>query len=385
MSEHNQLKNKDPLTEDASKPTQGRPVTWWWLVAALAGGIIIGIGGLYVFDLLARTLAILVLGISIANALAPVVNWLQKHGKMARGLAIFFTFLVLLIIFAGVLYLTIPLLVSQLKALGKQVNVWVPQVVNFFEQFGFDKNTLLSTFSGLTSQLGSMLISLPTAIAGALLDFVLTVFVSLYWLILMNGIRTYYLSFYPKDERNDVHKTLSAMGDAMGGYLRGSAIDGLIFGTAKFIGLMVIGVPFALTLGVIAAFLEFFPTIGAIVSAAIATLIALTVSPTTALITLGFTILLQQAENHILVPLVMRSQTSISPLLAVLAVVGGYTIGGILGAIVAIPIVAALEVLVNRMIGPALRRANGLEESEVEHLRLQELEHKEKVEEIEAG
>ena len=377
-----QKSNNHPaeLTKDMVEPHRAQPVSWWWFVTALTAALILGLGSIILIRDLARILSILILGISIANALAPVVNFLEHNMRIPRAAAILIVFLLLVLIFALILYITIPVLVSQVKNLFQNASTWVPQVISWLAQFGFDRNTLLNSFSSMTSTVGSLLISLPSAIFNSLLDFVLVIFISLYWLILMNGMRRFFLTFFQHEDRDRVENILQELGKAMGGYLRGAAIDGLIFGAFKYVGLLIIGVPYALTLGVIAASLEFFPTIGAIISATIASLVALSISPTLALITLGYTIVLQQAENHILVPLVMRSQTSISPLLAVLAVVSGGAIGGILGAVVGIPIVSAADVLIRMVIGPAIRRANGVVLTEEERKQVHETEETEKEE-----
>jgi predicted PurR-regulated permease PerM len=352
--------------EKITQPARAQTVNWWWLVSALTVALILALGTLFLIRDLARVFALLILGIAIANALAPVVNWLEKHLHLPRPAAILVVYLILVVLFAAVIWTMIPVVITQVKALGQQINAWVPQITSWLSQFGLDASTLIGSFSSIASRLGDILLSLPTTFFSALLDFVLVIFISLYWLILMNGIRGFFLSFYPVASHSQYQAILSETGRAMGGYLRGAAIDGAIFGILKYIGLVIIGVPYALTLGVLAAVLEFFPTIGAIFSASVATLVALSVSPTLALITLVFTLILQQLENHILVPLVMRSQTSISPLLAVLAVVAGGAIGGILGAVVGIPIISALDVLIRMVIAPAVRKANGVKKRQEE-------------------
>jgi predicted PurR-regulated permease PerM len=238
-------------------------------------------------------IAVLILGVSIANALAPVVQWITDHLGIARSITIILIYLVFVLLFGVIIYINFPVFFAQVKSLIDLLNVWAPQAINWLGQAGFDANTLLNSFSSVSSRLGGLLFALPATIFSSLLDFVLVIFISLYWLILMKGMRDYFLSFFPASNRPQVVNVLSEMGSAMGGYLRGSAIDGLIYGTAKFIGLSVIGVPYALTLGILAATLEFFPTIGAIISALAATLVALSVSPTLALITLAFTVVLQ--------------------------------------------------------------------------------------------
>ena len=124
-------------------------------------------------------------------------------------------------------------------------------------------------------------------------------------------------------------------------------------------GLQVIGVKYPLVLSLISVLMEFVPVLGAVIAGTLIVGVAFLQSPTQALIVLIFEILLQQSENHILVPNVMHSQTDISPLLAVLAIFAGGTLGGLIGAFIAIPLASALQVLVRDVVAPAVRRHIG--------------------------
>jgi predicted PurR-regulated permease PerM len=116
-------------------------------------------------------------------------------------------------------------------------------------------------------------------------------------------------------------------------------------------------------LGLIAGTLEFIPVIGPIIGAVPMVLIALLQSPAKALIALVFAIALHQLESGILVPNIMRTQTSISPLLVLLALTAGLSIGGVFGALVAIPLTAALRVLIIELVFPAIRHRTGVQAS----------------------
>jgi predicted PurR-regulated permease PerM len=361
MIEKKPSETRSTLAEQTSRPARALPITWWWLVSALAVALFLALGGLILFRDLARVLMLLVLGVSIANALAPLINWFDERVHLPRTPAIVLIYIFVVLIIASIVWLTVPVVIAQVKGLAAEVDKWMPQITGWLTKLGLDTNGLLGSVSSVASSVGGLLISLPAKIFSSLFDFVLVLFISLYWLFLMNGIRKFFLSFFPQSDRPRIELILIEIGNSMGGYLRGAAIDGAIFGVSKFIVLTILGVPYALTLGILAGVLEFFPVIGAIIAGTLAILVALSVSPTLALITLIAVIVLQQLENHILVPLVMRSQTSTSPLLAVLAIVAGGTVGGILGAIVGIPIVSVLDVLTRLVIAPAIRKANGVE------------------------
>jgi predicted PurR-regulated permease PerM len=137
------------------------------------------------------------------------------------------------------------------------------------------------------------------------------------------------------------------------------ALGGLAVGVITYIGLSIIGVQYALVLSLFAGIMEFAPVIGPIIAAIPMLAIALLASPTQFLIVLIFVIILQQVESALLTPNIMKSQTEASPLLVILALVAGHSVGGLLGALVAIPLAASLRVLVTRVIAPGIRRWSG--------------------------
>lgn len=334
--------------------------SWWWVVSALAVGLILGIGGMEIFRYLSRPLALLVLAVSIAAALAPVVERMSR--RIPRTLAVVLVYLGLVLIIAGILGSTVPVLIAQINMLISTSHIWLPKITNYLALFGIYTSSLPSIILNEAGRFGDFLVRLPVGLFSFLFDLVLVLFLSLYWLLLMPQLKRYALSFFRPDQSWFASAVLAQIGLGMGGYLRGAAINGLIIGSLTYIGLTIVGVPYALTLGALAGLMELFPTIGPIISGTIATLVALSVSPQVALITVAYAIVLQQAEGHILVPLIMRSQTSISPLLAIFAVVAGAAVGGLLGAVIAIPLFSAINVLAQMVIAPAIRRANGVEE-----------------------
>jgi predicted PurR-regulated permease PerM len=142
----------------------------------------------------------------------------------------------------------------------------------------------------------------------------------------------------------------------MGGYVRGSVINGLIVGLLTFIGLLIIGVDTPLVLGIFAGILEFIPILGPFIAGVLIVLTALLQSPLLALLAAFYVLVMQQMESNILVPYIMRRQTELSPLLALLAVFFGGVAGGLVGVLAAVPAAAALQVILVSLAAPAARR-----------------------------
>ena len=334
------------------------PRSWWWTASVGAAALVLGAGIAAAIWLLAQQIGILILGISIAALVTPLVAWLSR--RMPRALAVILVYLGLAVFLALIGWLIIPPIVNQIQMLITQVPNITSQVQGWLQQHNISISGQL--FSLATSQIsGSLvsLISIPSAVLRALLDFLLVIFVSIYGLLAAPTAHEFLLTLFPEDRQSDVDRLLGDMVREMGGYLRGATINGLIIGVLTSLGLLVIGVDFPLVLGVIAGLLELIPIIGPIVAAVPMILIALLKSPTTALIVLIYATAMHQLESQILVPNIMGRQTNISPLLVLLGFSAGYAIGGPFGAVVVIPSVAALRVLVLESLVPAIRRRTG--------------------------
>ncbi len=351
--------------------------SWWGLVLGIALALILATFFVGFVWLSLVPLELFILGISIATALSPLVNLMCK--KMNRLEAILFIYLFGLVLMAAVLWLVIPALIAEAQSLIKTVPGLIDTAQQTLNSYGFLSN--LNIINGLKSQIGNvgkLIISLPVGIFYSLFEIIVIVFVSLYALALEPGIRDFYFSLFPHSNRDRVRYILAQTSSAMGGYVRASFLDGLAMGAFAYGGFLIIGVDFPLVLAVMTAVLELIPTLGPLIAGALAAGFALLQSPTKALIVLVFFIILQQLETHILVPNVMRTQTEISPLAVVFALLVGYEIGGLLGALAAIPIAGMVKVTIGEFVAPAVRQRTGAQE---QHDRPSEVEKREEEQE----
>ncbi len=223
----------------------------------------------------------------------------------------------------------------------------------------------LSSFSGAVA-------SLPLTIFASLTELLLIFFLSLYWLIAQPSLRGYVLSLIPNEQRGRAGDVLTEIGQTIGGYVRGTMIDAVIVAALTYVGLLVIGLPFPLVLAIIAGIGELIPVVGPILSAVPALGIALVTGDANFLLVLGFYVVLQQAESNVLVPLVMRNQANIPPLLSLFAFFVGSAVAGIVGALIAIPLFGALRVIAVRMLVPAERRWAGISPPEADAVQQEE-------------
>lgn len=339
-----------------------RSSAWWLFATSIAVALILGLGTLAAVHMLAIPLAVLILSLTLAAALEPVVAWLGD--RIPRLLAIIVVYLLVVILLGGLIWVVIPSLVEQVVDLANRMPELIERARDLLNRWNrrLPGDTFTDALMSQVSGISSSLIRLPLAISSAIFGFFLILFLSFYILLGVSRMEGFLLSLFPDERREHVRDVVASMGQAMGGYVRGSVINGVIVGFLVFFGLLILDIDFAIAFGVLAGILELVPTMGPIIATIVIAGLTVLQSPGQALSVLIFLVVLQQVENHILVPNIMRNQTSISPLTTILALFAGGAVGGLMGALVAIPIAAALRVFIQKVLAPAIRRRTGAKE-----------------------
>lgn len=324
-----------------------------------AASLALGLGLLAALWLLARPLALLVAAIVLADALEPMVVWLGRWLPRAGAVVLIYGVLLALVVIAG--WLVVPELLGQARELAARA----PEMVERARQLVDSWLPMARAYGGpavqssLSQGAAGQAVALPLTLFSSALEALLVVAMSAYWLAALPRLRRFTLSLVPPERVDEVRGLFHEIGQSMGGYVRGTAIDAVVVGTMVSVGMTVLGIPYPLVFGLLAALGEPFPYVGPIVAAVPAVLIAFLDSPTQALLVLGFYLAVQLVEGYLLFPLVVGDQTEASPLLVILGLLAGGAVGGVLGALVAIPLVAALRVLTLRLVVPPLRRRTG--------------------------
>lgn len=324
-----------------------------------AGALALALGLLGLIVIAARPLALLLLAIVLGEALNPPANWLSRW--MPRAAAVLLLYALLILGLGAVAWFTLAPLVEQARALVAQLPILVERIQDFIDREGATLEALpiADILLGQIQNVGAAVLGVPLALVSGLLDVVLVVILSIYWLLTAPRTMRFALSLFPPERREATHSFFSELGQTMGGYVRGVAINMVLIAVVIYIGLTLIGVEFALVLAVLSGLLEIVPILGPIIGGVIIVGFALLDSLTTAIITLVFVLIVQQFEGNVLTPFVMRSQTEIPPLLVLIALILGGSIGGLLGVLVAIPLAGAARVVMLRLVAPALRRWTG--------------------------
>ncbi len=334
--------------------------TWVQTTTSEAAALLLALGILAMVWIFIRPIAIAILGITLAAALSPLVSRLER--RLPRALAVVLLYLAILIVFGVILALMFPTLSRQTRQAIDTLPGLIRLARDWLESQGWLPSgslggTILDRIFSQFGLIGPALLALPRNIFTFFIDLIFIVFISIYWLIAAPSMRRFFLSLFPPARAAEIDRIQHEIGSAMGGYFRGVLLNGIIMAVVSSIGFSIIGLRYPLFLGLVEGLFEFIPIVGPVISGTVAVGAGLIQSAGHALIVLIFVIVLQQSESHILIPNVMRSQTSLSPVLAIIALLAGATVGGILGALVAIPLAAALQVLVRETAAPAIRRA----------------------------
>ena len=304
---------------------------------------------------------LLIIGIILAGAIEPLVFRLRRRG-LSRGQSIMLVYVGLFALVGLGIYLLVPPLIRQVSALNEAV----PSIFESLRQQALESDntfirragyrTLINVeraYEGLRDSPNieqEQAVGVATSVIGIIFTGISTLIVAFYWMTEKATIKRVMLGLFTFQRRDRAHAIWDEIEYKIGGWTRGQLLLMLIVGVCSGLFYYAIDLRFWLALAIWAALTEAIPFIGPFLGGGVATLIALAESPQTALIVIGFTIALQQFEGAVLVPRVMRNAVGMNPLTVVLAVLVGGVLIGPLGSLLAIPVGAAVQVLVQNLL-----------------------------------
>jgi predicted PurR-regulated permease PerM len=311
---------------------------------------------LYLLWLLRRPISWLLIAIFLAVALSSPVNWLAR--RMKRGLAITVVYLGLLLVPILLIAAIVPPLITEANNFADNVPAYADDVTKFVE----DNERLreINQDYDITGQLEKEAQKLPNRLGGAagtLRDVGLGIVNSVFALITILVLTAFLLgsgrawtdaliASRPPEQRRRLRRSLDNMASAVGGYVAGALTIAVIAGVATYIVLAILGVPFKGPLAVVAGLFSLIPLVGATIAAVLIGIVTLFEDfPTATIIWAIWAIVYQQLENHLIQPQIQKRTVNVHPLITILAVLFGGTLLGILGAIVAIPVAASIQIL----------------------------------------
>lgn len=317
----------------------------------LAGWLLISLR--YVFILL-------FLGIVVATALMPIVEQLRRW-NVGRNLSALIAFGLLILLFAGVIAALMPFFIDQISGFAAELP----------ERYSGLRSSIASSpsplFRSLAEQLpadpfasatggvalGALLTASLPDLGRGLLSGALVLLISYYWLSYRALAIQSVALLVPIDHRAGALKLWEEIEFKIGAFVRGLALLSLVIGVLSGVGYALVGLPYALTIGIIAGILEAVPYVGPILTMVVSVIVGLSVSPTTALLAVGVAVVVQMLENAVVVPRVMDRAVGVNPIVTLLALSIFAELFGFVGALLAVPLAAAIQVLLDRVLNRA--------------------------------
>jgi predicted PurR-regulated permease PerM len=338
--------------------TFGR-VVWATLVLI---SVIVGFWLLYRFNQVIFTLFI---AIVIGTVIRPAVAWLGRHG-LPQPVGVILVYLMLFLLLAGFLLLLFPLISEQSTTIAavlpeyyQNLRQWVVTHPNQFlaSLSEFLPAALPNLRLRPVQQSGSEMLASAgqvagyvTSLAGVIFITIMILALAFYWTLEGPRIIQSFLLVIPQNQRESIRELISAMESKVGFYMVGQAILCTVIGIMALTAYLLIGLPNALVLALIAGVLEAIPMIGPLLGAVPAALVALSIAPDKLIWVIVATIVIQQVENSLLVPRIMKKAVGVNPFVTLLALFAFGTLFGLAGALMAIPMAAMIQLALNHFV-----------------------------------
>lgn len=320
-----------------------------WLAVAVVA--------LWLIGHVTKTVLTLVLSGIVAFALTPLVRFFERY--MPRGVAIGLAYLLGFTVILGLVALIVVTAAGQVSSLVENLPRYVentnylrPQILRLLQPFGvhaaqYDaaRKQLITTVQSVGKGVASQSIGIVTGVIGTIVDVLLILILSVY-LTADGGRLTVWMRRETRGrQRRNVTLLFAIVNQVVGGYIRGALTLAALIGFLVGAGMLVLQVPYAVLLGILAFFMEFVPVVGVLISGAVSVGLAGTKSVVLAAIVLGYFVLVHVIESDVVGPRIMGRAVGIHPATALVAFVAGTELFGVWGALFASPLAGLLQAI----------------------------------------
>ncbi len=323
---------------------------------AIGGGLVLALAVLALRGW--EIVLLLFIAVLLGAALEPVVASMRARTGIGRGAGILIVYAVFIVLVVAIAVFIVPAAVVQISGALGRLPTFLETVRS--STAALHPKALVDGIGALIDAAEAQLKPGPppdpnavvnatigiAAVAASLITLLALVY---FWLTERSRLQRYVLAFLPLDRRGGVREAWDETETRLGLWVRGQLTLMATLGIATGIAYSVIGLPAALLLALIAALAEIIPLIGPLIGAVPAVLMATTISPQAVVLTIVVYVAIQFIEGNVLVPVIMRNTVGLSPFVVLLSLLLGGAVGGMAGAIVAVPLVAAAEVILERL------------------------------------
>lgn len=276
----------------------------------------------------------------IMSSVYPFVDFLKKY----RVPVVVSAALAYVVIIGLIVLLIIPILPLFISQVQELLNTLPKYLSNLSTSLGFEisKEEISSTVIQSIGSIGQRALAATGQVFGGLFSIITMVIISFYMLLDRERLEKSFSNLFPSRYNSKAAKTINQVEEKLGYWLRGQVVLSFSVGFLTWVALTLLGIPFALPLAILAGFLEIVPTLGPILAAIPAIIVGLSISPFAVGSIIVAYILIQLAENNLLVPLIMQKAVGLNPIIVILVILIGASLFGLIGALLAVPFVSAL-------------------------------------------
>jgi predicted PurR-regulated permease PerM len=297
----------------------------------------------------------ILIALFLALALNPAVDWLQRRGVPRRGFSVAIVYFAALAVIVGISATFVPTLVSQVRDFVDALPGYVHDVTHGRGRLGFletkyhivEKVRKAVKEGGATRIFGlsGYVVSFTRGVVTAVVATITIAFMTFFMLLEGPGWVERFYGLLPEDKQPRWRKVGLDIYRTVGGYVTGNLLISLIAGVSTTIVLLILGVPYSVALGLVVGILDLIPLAGATLAAIIVATVGFLHSIVAGIIVIAFFVVYQQIENHLLQPVVYGRTVQLSPLAVLISVLIGAELAGIIGALAAIPVAGAIQVV----------------------------------------
>ncbi len=318
-------------------------------------GVLLGLWFLY---LVIDIVALFFLSVILTATLGPAIDWMSRH-KVNRSFGVIIIYIALIVLIGVLISFLIPPMVSQFSSFSQNLPSYNEKfsstfagVEKYAASFGisFSSHEFLQNVTGNFFQSSNQVFSTTVGVFSFFISILVVLALTFYMSVKEDGMNKFLTSITPRDHQKYVISVADRIKNKIGKWMVGQIILMVIIFVLDFVALSIFNIPYALILAVLAGVLEIVPYLGPIISATLASIIGFFISPVTGLIVLGVLTVIQQMESHVIVPQVMKKAVGLNPVVVILVLLIGAELGGVLGAILAVPIATSLSVVVGDLV-----------------------------------
>ncbi|HEY6073117.1 MAG TPA: AI-2E family transporter [Anaerolineales bacterium] len=337
-----------------------------WTASRIVWSTVFVVGVLLAFWLVFRLLPILLIffaAIVLGTAIRPGVEWMRERGVL-RPTGVIVIYILLVVLLVGFFALVAPFIANQVTQFSQNISVYYSEV----------RNWMIASGNQLLHNLGARIPSRPLqllnnrpdtgqvlddvarlflyagSVAAAVIELLAVFLLAYYWTQEGSLVIRTLLRFVPPPRRAGARDFIHRAEERIGGYIRAQGLLCLIIGSAALVAYLLIGLPFALVLGILAGLTEVIPIVGPALGALPAVMVALSVDPSKVPWVLAAVVLIQLLENTLIVPRLMKNTLGVNPILTILTLMTFGSVLGFFGALLALPSAAMIQLIIDRML-----------------------------------